>query len=316
MTSILDENASLPPGLLRTSAERFEKLPGYPFAPRYRDVGGARMHYVEQGWGDVILCLHGEPTWSYLYRKMIPMLATMHRVIAPDFIGFGRSDKYENDAEYSFRRHLDQLRSLLDQLRLSNITLVCQDWGGLLGLSLVGEQPERFLRLVILNTALPVGEPMGDGFMEWRAYALRTPDMAVGRLVARAVPGLEPEVIAAYDAPFPDARYKAGVRTFPSLVPLKAEDPGVAEMKRAREILSRWSKPALVAFSDNDPVLGGGEMFFSALIPSSEKPVIIRDAGHFLQEQKGEEIAQLILDFIARHPAARITSSFKPTTFW
>lgn len=271
---------------------------------------------MHEGWGEAILCLHGEPSWSYLYRKMIPILARQFRVVAPDFIGFGKSDKYEDVQAYSFHQHLSQLRSFVHQLNLQNITLVCQDWGGLLGLSLVGEEPDRFYRLVIMNTGLPVGDPMTQAFMDWRAYALRTPDMAVGRLFGRACPGLAPEVIAAYDAPFPDARYKAGVRSFPALVPISPEYPGVAEMQRAREVLSKWQKPALVAYSDGDAITAGGERFFCSLIPSCHEPVIIQGAGHFLQEQKGEEIADLIVDFMLKNPPPRQTKNFQPTTFW
>lgn len=277
--------------LLRTPEDRFRNLPEYPFTPRYVEIDGARMHYLDEGSGQIALCLHGEPTWSYLYRRMIPILARKHRVIAPDFIGFGRSDKYEDPKAYSFHQHYFQLSGFVHHLGLEEITLVCHDWGGLLGLSLVGEKPELFRRLVILNTALPIGGPISESFMEWRAHVLRTPDLEVGRLLRRAVPSMTQETAAAYDAPFPDVRYKGGVHAFPALVPIHAGAPGVEEMRRARTVLSKWTKPVLVIFSDNDPVLSGGERFFCELIPSCTEPVILEGAGHFLQESRGEEIA-------------------------
>jgi len=302
--------------VLRTPKERFRNLPGYPFRAHYVDVGGLRMHYVDEGGGQVVLCLHGEPTWSYLYRKVISGLCWKYRVIAPDFVGFGKSDKYALVEAYSLRRHLDQLKTLVRSLDLNEVTLVCHDWGGLVGLSLVAEEPARFFRLVIMNTGLPVGEPVNEAFTAWREYALRTPDLPVGRVVARACPGMEPEVAAAYDAPFPDVRFKGGVRSVPALVPLTPDAPGAVELARAREALSVWSRPTLVLFSDRDPITAGGADFFTSLIPSSGAPVLVQGAGHFLQEQRGEEVADRITSFILRNPPPSPTKTFQPSTFW
>lgn len=287
--------------LIRTPDERFTDLPDYPFAPHYIDVMGARMHYVDEGQGEVILCLHGEPTWSYLYRKMIPLLTPHYRVIAPDLIGFGKSDKYTDTAEYSFQRHRDWLVAFLDTLNLHNITLVCQDWGGLIGLRVAAELPERFARLVIMNTGMPDGsEKMSEALMQWRAFSASASDLQIGMVIrigtART---LSDAVMAAYDAPFPDASYKAGAQIFPQLIPDSPDAPGAAEMRAAREVLSRWKKPALVMFSDQDPITRGGERFFCQLIPHARR-VDIQDAGHFLQEDKGEKLAQEILVFMVQ----------------
>jgi haloalkane dehalogenase len=294
--------------VLRTPDDRFEKLPDYPFEANYIDVDVLRMHYVDEGAGEnVILCLHGEPSWSFLYRHMIPILAEDNRVIAPDLIGFGKSDKPSELEDYSFHMHYEALKTFVESLELTNITLVCQDWGGILGLTLATNLPGRFARLVIMNTGLPTGdiEP-GEGFMQWRNFA-----ESVGRgLVVSQLFGLTiqdeshktPEILAAYEAPFPDERYKAGVVTFPLLVPLKPDDPGAAELREARTKLSQWQKPALVMFSDSDPVTANGDRFFRKIIPTAkdQPEITIKGAGHFLQEEKGEEIAQRILDFIAR----------------
>ena len=293
--------------ILRTPEARFDDLPGYDFAPNYEQVGDTRMHYVDEGRGDdTVLCLHGEPTWSYLYRHMIPPLASRHRVLAPDMVGFGKSDKYADEDDYTFDMHYGKLLALVEALDLRKITLICQDWGGPLGLVMAAEKPERFARLVILNTFLPTGEEKLSGaFMAWRAFSQKVGrEMQVGRLVAQTIGNydLPEEIIAAYDAPFPDASYKAGAAIFPSLVPISPDMPGAAQMKAAREKLSRWTKPALVLFSDGDPILGGAAGFFRQLIPSAkEQPErVIRGAGHFLQEEKGAEIAEEVIAFMER----------------
>ena len=291
--------------VIRTPEERFKDLPDFPFQPHYLDMDGLRIHYLDEGEGQVILCLHGEPSWSYLYRKMIPILSSKHRVLAMDFVGFGRSDKFTERSEYSFQMHHDTIINFIRALELEQITLVVQDWGGLLGLTVASEMPELFARLVIMNTGLPTGdEPMGKGFMRWREFASNSPDLPVGLVIQNgtAERALKQEIVAAYESPFPDVSYKAGAMIFPLLVPLSPDDPGAAEMRKAKEVFSRWQKPVLVMFSDKDPITRGGDLFFRSLLPSAkdQPEIVIHDAGHFLQEDKGEEIAQHIVDFIAR----------------
>lgn len=303
----------------RTPDDRFRDLPGYPFEPHYIDVGrGLRMHYVDEGEGDPILCLHGEPSWSYLYRKMIPILAKEGRVIAPDLIGFGKSDKPTERDAYSVAMHLAILKTFVDKLDLKRVTLVCQDWGGLLGLPLATDLDDRFSRLVIMNTGLPTGRQGSDAeggeqikpesllaFLAWRSYAASTKDMDIARVLQSGTASeLGPEVLAAYAAPFPDASYKAGAHVFPLLVPIRPDDPASKTMRDARTKLKEWKKPALVLFSDKDPITAGGDKIFRAMIPSAkeEPEIVIHGAGHFLQEDKGEEIADHIVRFLHRRP--------------
>ena len=296
--------------VIRTPDERFSKLPDFPFAPHYIEINGLRIHYVDEGKGETILCLHGEPSWSFLYRKMIASMSKQHRVMAMDFIGFGRSDKFTAREAYTFQMHLDTLMGFIKAMSLEQITVVVQDWGGLIGLTAVAHMPERFARLVIMNTGLPTGKGKPrEAFLAWRSYAETHPDLQVGQSMLRGVAHpekLTKEIIAAYEAPFPDVTYKAGAAVWPLLVPISPEDPASAEMRHAREVLSKWDKPALVMFSDKDPITGGGDKFFRSLIPTAkdQPEIIIKDTGHFLQEEKGEEISQHILDFISRTPVA------------
>ena len=296
--------------VIRTPDERFSRLPDFPFAPHYIEINGLRIHYVDEGKGETILCLHGEPSWSFLYRKMIASMSKQHRVIAMDFIGFGRSDKFTEREAYTFQMHLDTLMGFIKAVNLEQMTVVVQDWGGLLGLAAVAHMPERFARLVIMNTGLPSGKGKpSEAFLAWRSFAETHPDLQVGQTILHGVvhpERLTKEIIAAYDAPFPDVTYKAGAAVWPLLVPISPEDPASAEMRHAREVLAKWDKPALVMFSDKDPVTGGGDKYFRSLIPTAkdQPEIIIKDAGHFLQEEKGEEISQYILDFISRTPVA------------
>ena len=335
---------------LRTPDDRFVELEDFPYAPRYVEVadpdGGAlRMHYVDAGPPEAapILCLHGQPTWSYLYRKMIPPLADAgHRVVAPDFIGFGRSDKPSERSDYTYARHVDWLKSFLDALDLNDITLFCQDWGGLIGLRAAAEQPGRFARIVAANTGLPdaegvaaadakrVGDAMrsyyaslpvhqsavemgmamrgdrsGMGFLHWVKFCAETPTLRVSDVVRVSGGGqLGDAQAAAYDAPFPSDRYMAGARQFPSLVPIMPDNPAIAANRAAWQVFEQWQKPFLTAFSDGDPVTAGRHVRFQESIPGArhQKHVTIVGAGHFLQEEKPNELASAVLQFIADNP--------------
>jgi len=293
--------------VLRTPDDWFTNLPGYPFAPHFLEVGGLRIQHVDEGprRAPPVLLLHGEPSWSYLYRKMIPLLtASGLRAVAPDLVGFGGSDKPASPEEYTYQRHVDWMRGVLEGLDLRDVTLVCQDWGGLIGLRLAAEHPERFTRIVAANTFLPTGDrPPGPAFLTWQRYSQETRDLPVGRIVqAGCVTALPPEVIAAYDAPFPDERYKAGARRFPLLVPTSPDDPAAPANRRAWEVLRRWEKPFLTAFGDSDPVTQGADVLLREAIPGTrgQPHTTITGAGHFLQEDKGEELARIVLDFVRR----------------
>jgi haloalkane dehalogenase len=296
--------------VIRTPDERFASLPDFPYSPHYVDTKGMRVHYVDEGKGEVILCLHGEPSWSFLYRKMIKILSGKHRMVAMDFIGFGRSDKFTEREDYTVQMHKETLEAFIKALNLEQITVVVQDWGGLIGLAAVADMPERFARLVIMNTGLPTGKGKpSEGFLAWRSFVETHPDLPIGKSMVRGMAHPEKitkEVEAAYEAPFPDVSFKAGASAWPLLVPISPDDSAVAEMRHAREVLSKWNKPALVMFSDKDPITADGDKFFRSLIPTAkEQPeIVIKDAGHFLQEEKAEEISQYILDFITRTPVA------------
>jgi haloalkane dehalogenase len=293
--------------ILRTSDERFHNLPGYSFAPHYVEVDSIRIHYLDEGTANAepVLLMHGEPSWSYLYRKMIPIIAAAgYRAIAPDLVGFGRSDKPTQREDYSYQRHIDWMAGLLAALDLRQITLVCQDWGGLLGLRLAAEHEARFARIVAANTGLPTGDtPMSPAFFAWQKYSQTTPNFHVGGIVkGGCATELTPEIIAAYDAPFPDDRYTAGARQFPLLVPTTPDDPASPANRHAWQVLTHWDKPFLTAFSDSDAVTHGGERVFQKLVPGAQgQPhIIITGAGHFLQEDKGEELAHIVVDFISK----------------
>jgi haloalkane dehalogenase len=293
---------------LRTPDDRFTNLPGYNFAPHYVDslpgYEGLRVHYLDEGPRDAnktFLCLHGQPTWSYLYRKMLPVFVKAgHRAIAPDLLGFGKSDKPSNDATYTFMFHRDMLMRLVEHLDLRNVVLVCQDWGGLLGLTLPMDCGERFTGLLVMNTALGTGDvPLTKGFIEWRAWNNQNPDMAIAKLMARSTPVLSPAQAAAYEAPYPDASYKGGVRRFPNLVP-DNPDAGGAELSRRAKAFWRndWNGKSFMAIGMKDPVLGPPVMQgLQKLIKGCPAPMEVADAGHFVQEW-GEDIAVRALEVL------------------
>ena len=296
--------------VLRTPDEAFAAIADYPFHPNYAEVAGPdgvplRIHFVDEGPHNAapVLLMHGEPSWSYLYRNIIPpLVAAGHRVVAPDLIGFGKSDKLGDRADYTYERHVDWMTQWVKGQNLTDVTLFCQDWGGLIGLRLVAAMPERFARVIIGNTGLPIGTGWSEGFSNWLKFSQEVPVFpAGGVLTGGAVRDLTPAERAAYDAPFPDESYKEGARQFPTLVPITPEHASVAENQAAWEVLKTFDKPFLTAFSDKDAVSAGGERVFQKLVPGAagQPHVIIRDAGHFLQEDKPAEIAALIDSFIA-----------------
>jgi haloalkane dehalogenase len=296
--------------ILRTPDARFADLPDFPFAPHYcevKDSDGAavRIHYVDEGprGASPVLLMHGEPSWSFLYRKIVANLAARgHRVVAPDLVGFGRSDKPADQSDYTFERHVRWMSDCLTATRLTGVTLFCQDWGGLIGLRLVAAFPEKFARVVVANTGLPTGEGFSAAFQQWLEFSQSIPVLPVGQIVGMGCKrGLSEAEKAAYDAPFPDESFKAGARRFPALVPITPEHGSVAENKVAWKVLENFTKPFLTAFSDSDPVTKGGEQIFQQRVPGAkgQKHVTITDAGHFLQEDKPDEIADLLHEFIA-----------------
>lgn len=300
--------------VLRTPDDRFDGLAGYAFAPRWTEVVAddgtpLRIHHIDEGppGADPVLCMHGEPSWCYLYRLMVgPLVAAGHRVVAPDLVGFGRSDKPADRDDYTYARHVAWMTAWLEANDLRNITLVCQDWGGLIGLRVVAEHPDRFDRIVVANTFLPTGDrPAGEGFLKWRSFSQEVPEFNSGKVVqSGCATTLAPEVVDAYNAPFPDQAHTAGARQFPTLVPITPDDPASAANRAAWKVLEAWDRPMLCAFSDQDPVTAGNERGFLKRVPGTrgQRHTTIEGAGHFLQEDKGPELAAVVNAFIADTP--------------
>ena len=298
----------------RTPEDRFEGLPDWPFSPHYtevddRDGGVLRIHHVDEGPADAapVLCMHGEPSWAYLYRHMIPVFAAEgHRVVAPDLVGFGRSDKPVEQSAYTYAAHVDWMTQWLEALDLTDITLVCQDWGGLIGLRLATAMPERFSRLVVANTGLPTGDrPPTEAFLNWQRFSQEVEQFDSGMIVQMGTTtDLSDEVVAAYNAPFHDDAATAGARRFPLLVPTSPDDPAAEANRAAWTVLEAWQKPVLTAFSDSDPITKGGERIFQGKVPGAagQPHTSIEGGGHFLQEDRGPELARVVIDFIAATP--------------
>lgn len=292
---------------LRTPEERFLNLPDFPFEPHYLDVDGLRMHFVDEGSQDapIVLLLHGEPSWSYLYRFMIPVFVEHgFRCIAPDLIGFGKSDKPTRIADYSYQTHVDWMRTFIEKLDLQNINLVCQDWGSLIGLRVAAENPSRFSRIALGNGGLPDGQrEMPKAFLLWQRFAKYSPYFPIGKIIDKGTTTpLSDAVVKAYDAPFPSSRYKKGARAFPLLVPTKPDNPAVPAVLKAWEVYKQWDKPFLTCFSDKDPITRGGDQMWQKLVPGakSQPHVVIKGGGHFLQEDKGPEMARAVIDFVGQ----------------
>jgi len=297
--------------LLRTPDDRFTDLPGYAFTPHYQDIPvdgqDLRIHYVDEGPRDapVVLMLHGEPSWSFLYRKVIDrVVAAGLRAVAPDLPGFGRSDKPASPDDYTYQRHVDWMRAFLDARELHDITLLCQDWGGLIGLRLVGEQPDRFARVIAANTFLPTAErPPSEAFLNWQRFSQIVAELPVGLIVERgSVRPMTDAVRATYDAPFPDETFKAGARKFPLLVPTTADDPAVPANLAAWQGLERFTRPFLTVFADGDPITRGADRVLQARIPGAagQPHTTLQRSGHFLQEDAGEELGDILVAFMQR----------------
>ena len=298
--------------IIRTPESRFNNLPDYNFISNYMNVEeGLRLHYLDEGKKDdpIVLLLHGEPTWSFLYRKMIPILSKNNfRVISPDLIGFGKSDKLIDKSEYSYQKHIDWLITFILKLDLNDITLFCQDWGGLTGLRIITEMPERFSKVIASNTTLPTGKtPIPESFVKWRSFSQNSPEFDIGRVVGTDIGTIQPlatDIIAAYNAPFPSEEYKAGARIFPTLVPIEENDPESKKNLEAWAKLMQWNKPFLTIFGDADQIMIGAEKALQKLIPGAKNQnhKILR-AGHFIQEDKGEDLAELIIEFYRENTA-------------
>jgi len=294
--------------IVRTPDSRFDNLPDYNFEGNYIEVEpGLRLHYIDEGSkaNPIVLLLHGEPSWSYLYRKMIPILLEhKFRVIAPDLIGFGKSDKPVDKSDYTYQKHLDWLTTFIQKLDLNEIILFCQDWGGLTGLRLVTEMEDRFSMVIASNTTLPSGTiPMPESFMKWREYSQYSEGFNIGEVIDMGtIQPLTEEVIAAYNAPFPSEEYKAGARIFPTLVPIDLDDPEAVKNRQAWEKLKQWEKPFLTIFGDGDDLMRGAEKVFQKLVPGTRgQNHTMLNAGHFIQEEKGEELAVLIAEFYEKN---------------
>ena len=308
--------------ILRTPEERFAHIADFPYGPKYIEVGGLRIAYIDEGPRDAapILLMHGEPTWSYLYRKMIPgLLAAGHRVIAPDLVGFGRSDKPTARQDYSYANHVAWMVAWMEAVDIKNATLFCQDWGSLIGLRMVTHSPDRFARVVLANGGLPTGAQgvVPKAFKIWRAFARFSPWFPIGRIVnAGCSVKLGEQEIAAYDAPFPSSKYAVAARLFPSFVPTTPTDPERAANEQAWEVLKQWHKPFLTLFSSRDPVTRGGDKIFLKLVPgtANQPHATTRGAGHFLQEDKGPELAQVIAEFVAATPAQAFQTTCTEST--
>lgn len=292
--------------ILRTPESCFDGLADYPFAPNYCEVAeGLRMHYVDEGEGPIVLLLHGEPSWSYLYRKMVPLLVQAgFRAIAPDLIGFGKSDKPVRQEDYSYQNHVDWLKAFIFGLKLSDIHLFCQDWGGLTGLRIAAEEGGLFRSVIVSNTMLTrTGMYANEAFRQWRDFSQKTPHFSAGKVLQLGtVSKLSEQVMAAYDAPYPDDSYKAGARVFPKLVPFDGEDPygAIPSCDAAWKVLETWEKPFLTLFGDSDPIMRGGDQLFQAKVPGAkgQPHEVIAAAGHFIQEEKGEVLAQRMIPFL------------------